>query len=102
VDGLLSLENISFVEKKLFSGTHTSGSDVRVVTAGSAFLQKCHSYEILSEIERLSDHLAEKTSLVSNHSEPDYDTDLDLREQAQIMKMRQNLLWTWIFWNPQI
>lgn len=51
---------------------------VRVVTAGSAILQKCHFYEILSEIKRLGDHLAEKTSSVSNHSEPDHDTDTGL------------------------
>lgn len=48
---------------------------VRVVTAGSAILQKCHFYEILSEIKRLGDHIAEKTSAVPNHSEPDQDTD---------------------------
>ncbi|XP_002710739.1 protein virilizer homolog isoform X1 [Oryctolagus cuniculus] len=51
---------------------------VRVVTAGSAILQKCHFYEILSEIKRLGDHLAEKTSSVPNHSEPDHDTDAGL------------------------
>lgn len=48
---------------------------MRVVTAGSAILQKCHFYEILSEIKRLGDHIAEKTSAVPNHSEPDQDTD---------------------------
>ncbi|XP_023557147.1 protein virilizer homolog [Octodon degus] len=51
---------------------------VRVVTAGSAILQKCHFYEILSEIKRLGDHLAEKTSSVPNHSEPDQDSDAGL------------------------
>uniref|UniRef100_A0A2K5YTM2 Vir like m6A methyltransferase associated n=1 Tax=Mandrillus leucophaeus TaxID=9568 RepID=A0A2K5YTM2_MANLE len=51
---------------------------VRVVTAGSAILQKCHFYEILSEIKKLGDHLAEKTSSVPNHSEPDHDTDAGL------------------------
>ncbi|EGW06619.1 Protein virilizer-like [Cricetulus griseus] len=51
---------------------------VRVVTAGSAILQKCHFYEILSEIKRLGDHIAEKTSSVPNHSEPDQDTDAGL------------------------
>ncbi|XP_064123974.1 protein virilizer homolog isoform X4 [Loxodonta africana] len=51
---------------------------VRVVTAGSAILQKCHFYEILSEIKRLGDHLAEKTSSVPNHGEPDHDTDTGL------------------------
>ena len=51
---------------------------VRVVTAGSAILQKCHFYEILSEIKRLGDHLAEKTTSVPNHSEPDHDTDAGL------------------------
>uniref|UniRef100_H0X9D3 Vir like m6A methyltransferase associated n=1 Tax=Otolemur garnettii TaxID=30611 RepID=H0X9D3_OTOGA len=51
---------------------------VRVVTAGSAILQKCHFYEILSEIKRLGDHLAEKTSSVPNHSEPDHDPDAGL------------------------
>lgn len=48
---------------------------VRVVTAGSAILQKCHFYEVLSEIKRLGDHIAEKTSSVPNPSEPDHDTD---------------------------
>uniref|UniRef100_H0VED6 Vir like m6A methyltransferase associated n=1 Tax=Cavia porcellus TaxID=10141 RepID=H0VED6_CAVPO len=51
---------------------------VRVVTAGSAILQKCHFYEILSEIKRLGDHLAEKTSSVPNHGEPDQDPDAGL------------------------
>lgn len=51
---------------------------VRVVTAGSAILQKCHFYEILSEIKRLGDHIAEKTSSVPNHSEPDHETDAGL------------------------
>ncbi|XP_036033561.1 protein virilizer homolog isoform X1 [Onychomys torridus] len=51
---------------------------VRVVTAGSAVLQKCHFYEILSEIRRLGDHIAEKTSSVPNHSDPDHDPDAGL------------------------
>lgn len=51
---------------------------VRVVTAGSAILQKCHFYEILSEIKRLGDHIAEKTSSVPNHSEPDHEADAGL------------------------
>ncbi|XP_056679290.1 protein virilizer homolog isoform X2 [Monodelphis domestica] len=47
---------------------------VRVVTAGSAILQKCHFYEILSEIKRLGDQLAERSS-IPNHSESEQDTD---------------------------
>ncbi|XP_068942727.1 protein virilizer homolog isoform X4 [Petaurus breviceps papuanus] len=47
---------------------------VRVVTAGSAVLQKCHFYEILSEIKRLGDQLAERSS-IPNHSESEQDTD---------------------------
>uniref|UniRef100_A0A6I8PEB6 Vir like m6A methyltransferase associated n=1 Tax=Ornithorhynchus anatinus TaxID=9258 RepID=A0A6I8PEB6_ORNAN len=51
---------------------------VRVVTAGSAILQKCHFYEILSEIKRLGDQLAEKTSPIPNHNESEQDTDSGL------------------------
>uniref|UniRef100_A0A4W3GYU8 Vir like m6A methyltransferase associated n=1 Tax=Callorhinchus milii TaxID=7868 RepID=A0A4W3GYU8_CALMI len=44
---------------------------VRVMTAGSAIVQKCHFYEILSDLQRLATHIAESTpaSLNANESE---------------------------------
>ncbi|KAF4798034.1 Protein virilizer like protein [Turdus rufiventris] len=49
---------------------------VRVVTAGSAILQKCHFYEILSDIKKVVDQLAENTPPLPNHTEPEQDQDL--------------------------
>ncbi|XP_072324145.1 protein virilizer homolog isoform X1 [Scyliorhinus torazame] len=46
---------------------------VRVVTAGSAIVQKCHFYEILSDLERLAAHLAESTPVPSHINEADQD-----------------------------
>uniref|UniRef100_A0A7M4E1V2 Vir like m6A methyltransferase associated n=1 Tax=Crocodylus porosus TaxID=8502 RepID=A0A7M4E1V2_CROPO len=51
---------------------------VRVLTAGSAILQKCHFYEILSDIKKLVDQLAESTPPLPNHTESEQDTDLGL------------------------
>ncbi|XP_074843031.1 protein virilizer homolog isoform X3 [Carettochelys insculpta] len=51
---------------------------VRVVTAGSAILQKCHFYEILSDIKKLGDQLAENTPLLPNHTESEQEPDLGL------------------------
>ncbi|XP_064247813.1 protein virilizer homolog isoform X2 [Passer domesticus] len=48
---------------------------VRVVTAGSAILQKCHFYEILSDIKKVVDQLAENTPPLPNHTEPEQDQD---------------------------
>lgn len=56
---------------------------VRVVTAGSAILQKCHFYEILSEIKKIADHLAENPPPLSNHSETDQDTETGLERGSQ-------------------
>uniref|UniRef100_A0A8C9EIY2 Vir like m6A methyltransferase associated n=1 Tax=Pavo cristatus TaxID=9049 RepID=A0A8C9EIY2_PAVCR len=49
---------------------------VRVVTAGSAILQKCHFYEILSDIKKVVDQLAENTPSLPNHTETEQDQDL--------------------------
>ncbi|XP_067887684.1 protein virilizer homolog isoform X3 [Heterodontus francisci] len=49
---------------------------VRVVTAGSAIVQKCHFYEILSDLERLASHLAESTPVPSNISETDQEVNI--------------------------
>ncbi|XP_048385433.1 protein virilizer homolog isoform X1 [Stegostoma tigrinum] len=49
---------------------------VRVVTAGSAIVQKCHFYEILSDLERIASHLAESTPVPSNISEVDQDVNI--------------------------
>uniref|UniRef100_A0A452IEI2 Virilizer N-terminal domain-containing protein n=1 Tax=Gopherus agassizii TaxID=38772 RepID=A0A452IEI2_9SAUR len=51
---------------------------VRVVTAGSAILQKCHFYEILSDIKKLGDQLAENTPPLPNHMESEQEPDLGL------------------------
>uniref|UniRef100_A0A8C3FE40 Vir like m6A methyltransferase associated n=1 Tax=Chrysemys picta bellii TaxID=8478 RepID=A0A8C3FE40_CHRPI len=51
---------------------------VRVVTAGSAILQKCHFYEILSDIKKLGDQLAENTPPLPNHTESEQEPDLGL------------------------
>uniref|UniRef100_A0A8C6X959 Vir like m6A methyltransferase associated n=1 Tax=Naja naja TaxID=35670 RepID=A0A8C6X959_NAJNA len=48
---------------------------VRVVTAGSAILQKCHFYEILSEVKKIGDQLAENSPPLPNHSESEQDPD---------------------------
>lgn len=61
---------------------------VRVVTAGSAILQKCHFYEILSEIKRLGDHLAEERLLFLTTANLIMIQMLELREQTQNMKAR--------------
>ncbi|XP_069477471.1 protein virilizer homolog [Ambystoma mexicanum] len=68
-----------------------SDQTVRVVTAGSAILQKCHFYEILSEMKKLGDKLADSTppisgqSLVEQNTTPgiekvgrEYETDVDV------------------------
>ncbi|XP_067835353.1 protein virilizer homolog isoform X2 [Heptranchias perlo] len=49
---------------------------VRVVTAGSAIVQKCHFYEILSDLERLAANLAESTPVPSNINESDQDVNI--------------------------
>ncbi|XP_059840849.1 protein virilizer homolog isoform X1 [Hypanus sabinus] len=46
---------------------------VRVVTAGSAIVQKCHFYEILSDLEKTAAHIAESTPVPSNINEADHD-----------------------------
>lgn len=56
---------------------------VRVLTAGSAILQKCHFYEILSDIKKLVDQLAESTPPLPNHTESEQDTDLGLERTNQ-------------------
>ncbi|XP_025055201.1 protein virilizer homolog isoform X4 [Alligator sinensis] len=56
---------------------------VRVLTAGSAVLQKCHFYEILSDIKKLVDQLAESTPPLPNHTESEQDTDLGLERTNQ-------------------
>uniref|UniRef100_A0A803T336 Vir like m6A methyltransferase associated n=1 Tax=Anolis carolinensis TaxID=28377 RepID=A0A803T336_ANOCA len=56
---------------------------VRVVTAGSAILQKCHFYEILSEVKKVGDQLADSSSPLPNHSEPEQDTDAGLERGSQ-------------------
>lgn len=55
---------------------------VRVVTAGSAVLQKCHFYEILSEVKKTADQLAENSPL-SNHAESEQDSDAGLERGNQ-------------------
>ncbi|XP_075069911.1 protein virilizer homolog isoform X2 [Mixophyes fleayi] len=47
---------------------------VRVFTACSAVLQKCHFYEILSDVKRMGDQLAESTTPPPGHGDPDQDT----------------------------
>ncbi|XP_051878649.1 protein virilizer homolog isoform X1 [Pristis pectinata] len=49
---------------------------VRVVTAGSAIVQKCHFYEILSDLEKMAAHLAESTPVPSNINEADHDVNI--------------------------
>lgn len=56
---------------------------VRVVTAGSAILQKCHFYEILSEVKKFADQLAENSLPLPNHSDPDPDPDTGLDRGSQ-------------------
>ncbi|XP_063780186.1 protein virilizer homolog isoform X2 [Pseudophryne corroboree] len=47
---------------------------VRVFTACSAVLQKCHFYEILSDVKRMGEQLAEGTPPLSGHGDPVQDT----------------------------
>ncbi|XP_061459068.1 protein virilizer homolog isoform X4 [Rhineura floridana] len=56
---------------------------VRVVTAGSAILQKCHFYEILSEVKKFADQLAENSPSLPNHAEPEQDADTGLERGSQ-------------------
>ncbi|XP_067392778.1 protein virilizer homolog isoform X3 [Emydura macquarii macquarii] len=56
---------------------------VRVVTAGSAILQKCHFYEILSDIKKLGDQLAESTPPLPNQMESEQEPDLGLERTNQ-------------------
>ncbi|XP_042319086.1 protein virilizer homolog isoform X2 [Sceloporus undulatus] len=56
---------------------------VRVVTASSAILQKCHFYEVLSEVKKFADQLAESSPPLSNHSEPEQDSDAGLERASQ-------------------
>nr|XP_034982331.1 protein virilizer homolog isoform X3 [Zootoca vivipara] len=56
---------------------------VRVVTACSAILQKCHFYEVLSEVKKFADHLAEYPPSLPNHTEPEQDTDTGLERGSQ-------------------
>ncbi|XP_069076585.1 protein virilizer homolog isoform X1 [Pleurodeles waltl] len=51
-----------------------SDQTVRVVTAGSAVLQKCHFYEILSEIKKLGDQLADSTPPITSQTLIEMDT----------------------------
>ncbi|KAM8967455.1 protein virilizer homolog isoform 2-T2 [Pelodytes ibericus] len=51
---------------------------VRVFTACSAILQKCHFYEILSDVKRIGDQLAESTPPLPNQDDPDPDADSGL------------------------
>ncbi|KAM4688810.1 protein virilizer homolog isoform 2-T2 [Discoglossus pictus] len=43
----------------------------RVFTACTAIMQKCHFYEILSDVKRLGEQLAESTPAPSSHGNPD-------------------------------
>lgn len=56
---------------------------VRVVTAGSAILQKCHFYEILSEVKKFADQLVENPPALPNHSEAEQDTEAGLERGSQ-------------------
>ncbi|XP_053324353.1 protein virilizer homolog [Spea bombifrons] len=67
---------------------------VRVFTACSAVLQKCHFYEILSDVKRIGDQLAENAAPLSNHDDTDQDTESGLDGDAEVPMDMDNLLET--------
>ncbi|MEE6463546.1 hypothetical protein FKM82_005944 [Ascaphus truei] len=56
---------------------------VRVVTACSAILQKCHFCEILSCVKRLGEELAESTPPVPKHGDPHQDMEPGLQRPSR-------------------